>query len=51
LVIKLRDYQYEAIEHTWRWLKNAKTAPVIVLPTGSGKSTPRGCFEFKSVSI
>jgi DNA repair protein RadD len=37
-VIKLRDYQYEAIEHTWRWLKNAKTAPVIVLPTGSGKS-------------
>jgi DNA repair protein RadD len=37
-VIKLRDYQHEAIEHTWRWLKTAKTAPVIVLPTGSGKS-------------
>ena len=36
--MKLRDYQYEAIEHTWRWLKTAKTAPVIVLPTGSGKS-------------
>ena len=37
-MIKLRDYQHEAIEHTWRWLKTAKTAPVIVLPTGSGKS-------------
>lgn len=37
-MIKLRDYQHEAIEHTWRWLRNAKTAPVIVLPTGSGKS-------------
>jgi DNA repair protein RadD len=36
--MKLRDYQYEAIEHTWRWLQRAKTAPVIVLPTGSGKS-------------
>ena len=36
--MKLRDYQHEAIEHTWRWLKTAKTAPVIVLPTGSGKS-------------
>jgi DNA repair protein RadD len=36
--VKLRDYQYEAIEHTWRWLQRAKTAPVIVLPTGSGKS-------------
>ena len=36
--MKLRDYQHEAIEHTWRWLQRAKTAPVIVLPTGSGKS-------------
>jgi DNA repair protein RadD len=36
--MQLRPYQHEAIEHTWRWLKNAKTAPVIVLPTGSGKS-------------
>jgi DNA repair protein RadD len=36
--MELRPYQHEAIEHTWRWLKNAKTAPVIVLPTGSGKS-------------
>jgi DNA repair protein RadD len=36
--MELRPYQYEAIEHTWRWLRNAKTAPVIVLPTGAGKS-------------
>jgi DNA repair protein RadD len=36
--MELRPYQHEAIEHTWQWLRNAKTAPVIVLPTGSGKS-------------
>ena len=36
--MSLRWYQSEAIDATWRHLCEAKTNPVIVLPTGAGKS-------------
>jgi DNA repair protein RadD len=34
----LRDYQIEAVEAAWRHVCKHKTNPVIVAPTGSGKS-------------
>lgn len=36
--MQLRDYQTEAVEATWRWLCDRQGNPVIVLPTGAGKS-------------
>jgi DNA repair protein RadD len=37
--MELRDYQRESVDATWRYLKNMPGAsPVIVLPTGAGKS-------------
>lgn len=37
--MQLRPYQKEAIAATWRWFReNPSGAPLIVLPTGSGKS-------------
>ena len=49
--MELRPYQHEAIEQTWRWLKTAKTAPVIVLPTGSGKSIVIAEFARRVVEL
>jgi DNA repair protein RadD len=37
-VIKLREYQTEAIEGTLNYLRENEGNPVIVLPTGTGKS-------------
>lgn len=36
--MELRDYQREAVDQTFRWLGSAAGNPVIVLPTGAGKS-------------
>ena len=36
--MQLRDYQHEATQATWRYLCNSTGNPVIVLPTGAGKS-------------
>lgn len=36
--MKLRCYQSEAIEATLKWFADGKEKPVIVLPTGTGKS-------------
>ena len=38
---QLRDYQQDAVDQTFRMLKNAtipEAKPVICLPTGAGKS-------------
>lgn len=36
--MKLREYQSEAVEKTIKWLNSGRGNPLIVLPTGSGKS-------------
>ena len=36
--MKLRYYQQEAIDETLKWLDTQHTHPLIVLPTGSGKT-------------
>ena len=36
--MKLRYYQQEAIDATLKWLDTQHTHPLIVLPTGSGKT-------------
>jgi len=38
LTIQLRDYQEEALDALWKYLRNAQGNPLLVLPTGSGKS-------------
>ena len=35
---QLRDYQQQAVDSVWRFLCNRKGNPVVVLPTGAGKS-------------
>ena len=37
-MLTLRDYQAASIEAAWRWVYEHKTPPVIVLPTGAGKT-------------
>lgn len=36
--MQLRPYQLEAVNATWQWLAAKRSNPVIVLPTGAGKS-------------
>jgi DNA repair protein RadD len=36
--IKLRDYQQDAVNGFWRFIKKTKGNPVLVLPTAAGKS-------------
>ncbi|GAA6176917.1 DEAD/DEAH box helicase [Sulfitobacter pacificus] len=36
--MQLRDYQSEAIEATYQWFADGKGNPLIVAPTGAGKS-------------
>lgn len=36
--MKLRPYQHEAIQSIYQWFEAGKNAPLIVTPTGSGKS-------------
>lgn len=38
MAIELRDYQRESVHYTWQYLKLYPGSPVIVLPTGAGKS-------------
>lgn len=36
--MKLRDYQQEAVDSFFQWFCDGKNKPLIVLPTGTGKS-------------
>ena len=36
--MKLRPYQQDAVDATFDWFREGKDAPLIVLPTGTGKS-------------
>ena len=38
MTITLRDYQIEAVDATFAYFERAKGNPLVVLPTGSGKS-------------
>jgi DNA repair protein RadD len=55
--MKLRDYQSEAIQSIYDWFAAGKDAPLIVTPTGSGKSViladfiRRACTEFPGTKI
>lgn len=55
--MKLRTYQSEAIESIYQWFADGKQAPLIVTPTGSGKSVilaefiRRACTEFPGTNI
>lgn len=37
-IMQLRQYQSDAVNATWNWLRASKGNPCIVMPTGSGKS-------------
>lgn len=43
-MIELRSYQREAIDSLYRWFETQGGDPVIVLPTGSGKSAVQAAF-------
>lgn len=55
--MKLRTYQSEAIDSIYDWFANGKNAPLIVTPTGSGKSVilaefiRRACTEHHDTHI
>lgn len=36
--MQLRDYQQESCDAVWEWLKSGRGNPLVVLPTGAGKS-------------
>lgn len=43
-MIELRPYQREAIDSIYRWFETQGGDPVLVLPTGSGKSAVQAAF-------
>ena len=43
-MIQLRDYQEDAIEAIYRWFENKTGNPLIVIPTGGGKSVIQAGF-------
>ena len=55
--MKLRSYQSDAIDSIYQWFAAGKNAPLIVTPTGSGKSVilaefiRRACTEFPDTHI
>jgi DNA repair protein RadD len=55
--MKLRQYQHDAIESIYQWFAAGKDAPLVVTPTGSGKSVilaefiRRACTEFPDTHI
>lgn len=55
--MKLRQYQSDAIDSIYQWFAAGKEAPLIVTPTGSGKSVilaefiRRACVEFPDTHI
>lgn len=55
--MKLRQYQADAIESIYQWFSAGKDAPLIVTPTGSGKSVilaefiRRACTQFPDTHI
>lgn len=56
-MMKLRTYQTEAIQSIYNWFSAGKNAPLIVTPTGSGKSVilaefiRRACTEYPDTKI
>ena len=48
--MKLRYYQTESIQSIYDWFTAGKTAPLIVLPTGAGKSVVLGGFIGRALS-
>lgn len=57
IMMKLRTYQTEAIQSIYNWFGAGKNAPLIVTPTGSGKSVilaefiRRACTEYPGTKI
>lgn len=55
--MKLRDYQADAIQSIYDWFAVGKNAPLVVTPTGSGKSVilaefiRRACTEYHDTQI
>lgn len=55
--MKLRQYQTDAIDSIYQWFASGLNAPLIVTPTGSGKSVilaefiRRACTEFSDTHI
>jgi DNA repair protein RadD len=55
--MKLREYQTDAIQSIYDWFGAGKNAPLIVTPTGSGKSVilaefiRRACSEYHDTQI
>lgn len=55
--MKLREYQSQAIQSIYDWFGAGKNAPLIVTPTGSGKSVilaefiRRACTEYHDTNI
>lgn len=55
--MKLRTYQSEAVQSIYDWFSKGKDAPLIVTPTGSGKSVilaefiRRACTQFPDTHI
>lgn len=37
-----RDYQFDAVDHTWKYLHERTGNPLILMPTGTGKSVVIG---------
>jgi DNA repair protein RadD len=49
-VVTLRDYQTEAVESVFRYFGRASGNPLVVLPTGSGKSLVLASFVSAAIS-
>lgn len=43
-MIKLRDYQQESVDALWRYFEEHTGNPLLVLPTGAGKSIVQAAF-------
>ena len=43
-MIHLRDYQQDAIDALYRWFENKAGNPLVVIPTGGGKSIIQAAF-------
>jgi DNA repair protein RadD len=50
MTMQLRDYQSEAVEAVYRWFDAGRGNPLIVAPTGAGKSVILSSFIQRAVS-
>lgn len=48
--MKLRDYQRESIDSLYDWFKKDKGNPLLVLPTGAGKSVIQAVFAKEAIT-